>query len=313
MLLKNLQENTKRTAVASLKFCFEAQYFLEKLFWLSLGIFGTVLIFGIVNEQIESWHENPIVGSQIEMPLDKIEFPAITFCHKGNTRFGVAERMMDFMKDQGDRIRSLRNLLLRTTIGFLMSQYAAYKLAPRNIFYEYLNYCHENATEQFCDVYDTVFSYSMLKNTTAHNIQGLMFEMLKNERNISEAIPLILQSFKAQNVEMYNVSEYLHRNDAEWLNLQFIFGMYDFSSTNDFKIPINLGRAVWEQIDSMFGEDTMNQWREDDLNELHNYFSLPDLDLNLIAIAHLYTMNDFHQFAREDLFDYQRKLYIGII
>ena len=47
------------------------------------------------------------------------------------------------------------------------------------------------------------------------------------------------------------------------------------------------------------------------MDDIYNIFSLPDNELNLMTISHLYTMNDFGQFGRSDLFSALDK--IGIM
>ena len=52
-------------------------------------------------------------------------------------------------------------------------------------------------------------------------------------------------------------------------------------------------------------------WTSEEMDEFHNIFTLPNTQLNLMAISHFYTMNDFGQLGRSDLFDYWKKLYLG--
>ena len=68
------------------------------------------------------------------------------------------------------------------------------------------------------------------------------------------------------------------------------------------QLPINLGRFVME----LFERD----WYVE-VNELFNFFIMPNVTLNLMVISHLYTLNDFGQFGRSDLFSYENKNYLG--
>ena len=48
----------------------------------------------VVFDQIESWSLNPIISSRKWVKLSEVDFPAITFCHQGNTRLEFAERLL---------------------------------------------------------------------------------------------------------------------------------------------------------------------------------------------------------------------------
>ena len=55
----------------------------------------------------------------------------------------------------------------------------------------------------------------------------------------------------------------------------------------------------------------INQWRKSEWDEFLEFFTWSDLELNLILISHLCTLNNFHQFVREDQFNYDKEFYLG--
>ena len=77
-------------------------------------------------------------------------------------------------------------------------------------------------------------------------------------------------------------------------------------------MPINFDRSIMELIDSDFS------WNQENNDEIYNFYSLPNNELNLMTISHLYTMNDFRQLGQSKLFSYdqsdnlyEKVLYLG--
>ena len=120
--IKNSLSILKETAVAGLKFCLNSNHLVEKIFWSIiglLGIFGMSCLFFI---QIESWSSNPIMVSRQWVDLPEIEFPAITFCHQGNTRLEVADRLLQAADKKSPKMRALRSLFLKHTLEYLVEK-----------------------------------------------------------------------------------------------------------------------------------------------------------------------------------------------
>ncbi len=82
-----------KNTIVGIKIIVDATCKLEKVFWLVLITFGFVLISISIVQQITSWTVDPVVTSKAMTTMDKIHAPAITFCSRGSTRFGIAERL----------------------------------------------------------------------------------------------------------------------------------------------------------------------------------------------------------------------------
>ena len=161
----NILGNVRNTSVACMKFSIESKRLSEKIFWISMGAFGTILVFGLVNNLISSWSDNPIVISEIQSPLKNVDFPAITFCHKGNARFSIAERIMNSVIDEGIKVRKIRNLVLRTTVEFIIAKFDGYFTFPRLIYNDYHKYCIDSMKKyDYCRDYNILFSFSKATN-----------------------------------------------------------------------------------------------------------------------------------------------------
>ena len=92
----------KGSIIVSLKQAFEAGHLIEKLIWICLGILGSVYFGYLLVSQVNSWDENSILVSQEQKSITDIDFPAITFCTKSSTKFGIVERIgnsLDFSSD----------------------------------------------------------------------------------------------------------------------------------------------------------------------------------------------------------------------
>ena len=120
--IKNSFSVLKETAVAGLKFCLNSNNVVEQIFWSIiglLGLFGMSCLFFI---QIESWSSNPIIVSRKWVDLQEVEFPAITFCHQGNTRLEVADRLLQAIDEKSPKIRALRSLFLKHSLEYLVEK-----------------------------------------------------------------------------------------------------------------------------------------------------------------------------------------------
>ena len=74
----------------------KAANFLEKLFWVVMGIIG--VIWAIYFTALVIKDENPIIKTIQDKTLTDTEKPAITICPHGSTKFTVAERLGNFLE-----------------------------------------------------------------------------------------------------------------------------------------------------------------------------------------------------------------------
>ena len=114
---RNIAARLRQTTVASLKFALDAGNKIEKALWLAVAIVGTVMMSSVVYFQVLSWSNNPVVTNTILQDLASFDFPAITFCHRGNTRYDIVERLGNAADPHSSaKIRKMRNLMLRLTL-----------------------------------------------------------------------------------------------------------------------------------------------------------------------------------------------------
>ena len=108
----------------------------------------------------------------------------------------------------------------------------------------------------------------------------------------------------------------------QWVFLENIYALFSIVSNTPLKNPLNFDMSVTELIRS---GNTMELWEDKNwknpyystwpwsdkweqyLIDMTNIFRLPNTELTLMAISHFYTMNDFIQLGRNDLFTFSNE------
>ena len=70
---------------------------IEKIFWSLIALAGTIWFFYFMSFQIKLWNENKIVISPAATKLSDIKYPAVTFCSPSANKYGVAERLGNYL------------------------------------------------------------------------------------------------------------------------------------------------------------------------------------------------------------------------
>ena len=180
---------------------------------------------------------------------------------------------------------------------------------------------------QLCDHYNIAFSYAKKHNLTTEKLYQKIFFDLYAEDNISNGLTKIWIDMKANTSETYKIDEFLDNESNQWVFLENIDALFSIVLNTPLKNPLNFDTSVTELIRS---GNTMEKWEdenwntslwngyqwdldhksfsdkwEQDLIDIMNIFSLPNAELNLMAISHFYTMNNFGQLGRQDLFTFK--------
>ena len=112
----------KKSLIVTLKLTFEASNIIEKLLWITLGLSGCCYIIYLLFSQVISWDQNASFTTQKILDLSEIEFPAITFCSRGATKYSIVERLGNILDPNADetkkKILPLRNALIQNTLGY---------------------------------------------------------------------------------------------------------------------------------------------------------------------------------------------------
>ena len=82
-----------------------ASYFVEKIFWAVLALFGMVWFVYCMTNQFIDWNTNKTVISKGSTKLSEIDHPALSVCSKNVAKYGIAERLGNYI----DHEKSLKN------------------------------------------------------------------------------------------------------------------------------------------------------------------------------------------------------------
>ena len=307
--LKNSFVSLKGTAIGSLKFFFDATHIVEKILWVSMGILGTVFMSFFVASQVDSWGSNPILPTRKWIDLSKVDFPAITFCHQGNTRMAFVERMIQAADERSPKMKTLRNLFLKNSVEHMIKEWSdEYINNPEDLSIAYHFYnCASKLLDsgKWCKLLNFGFGYAKNHNISVKQVYDNIYSHLMTYDDISTGLTKIGNTMEKSS-SLYNISEFLDSKSNEWLFLEKITVLLGEVPSKSLKMPIGVGRSLMELV------DYNKQWNEANINELFDMFKLVNNDLNLVVISHLYTLNDFGQLTESDAFlPWKKKLYLG--
>ena len=147
---KTMHDTLKETIVGTLSLCFNATNIIEKICWLLMWILGSICMSMLISDQFESWKSNPTISSRKWIDLSEVNAPAITFCHQGNTRMEVADRLLQGAGDNNVKIRKLRNRFLKHAVENLLQfesdkSHGFFQQWPSDIKRIYKETCHQQS------------------------------------------------------------------------------------------------------------------------------------------------------------------------
>ena len=86
--------------ITTIDLAHKAANILEKTLWASIGIVGTIWAFVFIESQFQLWNENPWLTTKVDVDLSQLQYPAITFCSDGSTKYAIAERLGNYMNHE---------------------------------------------------------------------------------------------------------------------------------------------------------------------------------------------------------------------
>ena len=145
-----MHETLKGTIVGTLSLCFKATNIIEKICWLMMWILGSIYVCVIIHDLFESLNLNPTISSRKWVDLSEVEAPAITFCHQGNTRMEVADRLLQAAGDSNVKVGKLQNIFLKHAVEKLLrleslKSYGLFEQFPFTIKKIYKETCHQQS------------------------------------------------------------------------------------------------------------------------------------------------------------------------
>ena len=98
--------------ITTVDLVYNARCFFEKLFWATIGIIGTIWAFVFFESQFKLWNESPWLTTRAHVHLSEVQYPAITFCSDGATKYAIAETL-------GNYIDPLKTMNLSQDLNYL--------------------------------------------------------------------------------------------------------------------------------------------------------------------------------------------------
>ena len=105
---------------------YKSSNILEKILWTLIGLTGTIWAVYFINLQFISMKKSPSVMIQGDLNSIDLKYPAVTICPKFSNKYGIAERLGNFI-DPNNLPEEL--LTLRQNF-FLCATPAQYKVEP---------------------------------------------------------------------------------------------------------------------------------------------------------------------------------------
>ena len=161
----------KGTTVCGLKFLYEANTVPEKIFWSIIDLIGFSVIIYLICKQIEIFGMNPIMSNRKWVDLSDIDYPAVTFCHQGNTRFEVAERLLEAADEKSSKSRQIRSIFLKLFVRYIMQNSYdkntwqwTYSLYAKTISGNYVKNCKPSQAAHICQdcLWCGIFGFCLL-------------------------------------------------------------------------------------------------------------------------------------------------------
>ena len=179
----------------SVRLIHATQNVLEKIFWISIAIVGTIWIGDLFINQVNYWNENPVLVTKGTKALSEITAPAVTFCHKGVLKYSLVENLvniLDINKTIPSEIFQIRNEAIKVNAEFLVKNLNLKKeglcALTKNAKGMWTSIGHLNGKcEEFTK---KLYVFSMKSNMNFEQIHDMIFDLIEQQKlmNLTEAI-----------------------------------------------------------------------------------------------------------------------------
>ena len=121
--------NLRRTIIGSIQFAIEATNIFERIFWIAFTLLGTSFVCYLLNSQVSSW--NSFISSKNSVGLSEIDFPAVTFCSRGASKYSITERLGNLLDPNSKQTKKLillfRNAYFQSYLGYPVEYFCSKK------------------------------------------------------------------------------------------------------------------------------------------------------------------------------------------
>ena len=288
-LSESIHQHLKRTAVCTLRFSIDAFHKIEKVFWVAICIIGTLIVSYVIKNQIQSWQINAVVSNVAYVPLGQVDVPAVTLCHRGNSKFAIAERFGNAITNPSIFGRFRKTMILYVAL----SNYD-------------VNY------QDFTQSANVIQEYSQLHNITVGEILQDVYHDIENQ-GCSTPLESLKKIYQFQNESGIYQEKSISLSENQ--NLLYLAALLKFfiEDKADF-CPSDLGTFYVHAVShNRILQEFFNQNDFDAFFNLFQYSesTAAESKMSLITLGHLYTMNDFGQLVNEMFTFEMQKPYLG--
>ena len=310
----------KDSIIVSLKQAVEASRWIEKLIWIFLGVVGSAYFAYLLVAQVNSWDENSILVSKQQRSIDEIDFPAITFCAQGSTRYAIAERIGNAMHRESSFVKKklmpVRNELIKAVVNQKLDYAEKYyqNECVNEDHYHFFN--SKSYFERYCTVSPKrclilltllihivspfqrsklLYEYATTNNMSYSALYEDLMEELLQTWNISRAVEKFYKQRVGNNSEVSNMTIKFETKD-EWND--FYTARMIIGSESEFDwYPENVGSFFINRLLETF-RNRFTRRPEDKVSisdQFDTAFTIPEMNISILNFANLHTTNDFKQ------------------
>ena len=274
---------------------------VEKVFWILVALSGTVWFFYFMAFQVTLWNNNNIFISKAKMTLADIDYPAVTFCSPRANKFGVGERLGNYIDPNAKVTNQFLTWLRKSAIECSID---------RKVSYDNLN-LYRNKYKSFCKgPYDDMTSdCKVLENIKQCKADSLtMKDVYEDLVDHLSGQDVTFSTWNlGKHAKKYLTSKYNCKfNDSSSGHLDihyFSILLYIFEADLNDKLnafeyeePFNWATneiGLWIVRNIMYMKYLcFNSKGIDYETMIHDFFTMEGEDISLLDISHLFSLID---------------------
>ena len=93
--------------IASINYAFKAANIMEKILWASMFLIG---ILYAIYFTVQMFNSSSSIISKIDIKLPDLNYPAMTICPQGTTKYAIAERLGNYLDGNSDFLEKFPSL-----------------------------------------------------------------------------------------------------------------------------------------------------------------------------------------------------------
>ena len=312
----------KSSIILSIKLASEASAIIEKLIWISFAILGSTYFGYLLHSQKVSWDEHSVMIFKGYESISEIDFPAVTFCTRTNSKYAIVERIGNRLSLDSEftkrHILPIRNAVIENNLNedssmakklyddeCIGDEYYVFKkldckVKEENYIHSLIYYAHLHNSLQKAQL---LYQYGKSNNVTLNELYIDIIDAVSQTWHVPETIDEYFQTKIEYSPKETNITINI-TDESEWAyfhRLRRLLGQREqkgyqskwkwFSN----KLGSYLIRRLVFQLNSQLWSSTLME-----ADMIDDIFKIPETNISLSNIAHLYSINDYEQISDID-------------